>query len=74
MIQIDEDAESWATLMMFRDAAKANPALRREFVEGLAPEVVRAADECTGYEDFKHLLTQRDGSMSADGATQTKGR
>ena len=56
MIQIDEDAESWITLMMCRDAAKTHPDLRRDFEERLAPEVVRAGDECTDYADFKRRL------------------
>ena len=56
MVIIDEDNESWINLMMCRDAAKNNPELRKEFEERVAPEVVKAADECTDYEDFKRLL------------------
>lgn len=56
MIIIDEDAENWINLMMCRDAAKNNSELRKEFEERLAPEVAKAADECTDYEDFKCLL------------------
>lgn len=56
MVQIDEAQEEWINLMYCRDAAKTNPELRRDFEERLAPEVVRAADECTDYEDFKRRL------------------
>ena len=58
MIVIDDDAEDWGTLMMGLSAAKDNPNLRREFVEKLSPEVLRAADECSSYEDFKQRLTR----------------
>ena len=57
-VAIDEDAESWGTLMMGLAAAKDQPDLRREFEENLAPEVLRAADECSSYEDFKRRLAQ----------------
>ena len=53
---IDEERESWITLMMCRDAAKKDPDLRKLFEKRCAPEVVRAADECADYEDFKCLL------------------
>jgi len=58
MIVIDEDAESWTTLMMGLSAAKDNPNLRKDFEERVLPEVLRAADECSSYEDFKQRLTQ----------------
>ena len=61
-IQIDEDAESWINLMYCRDAAKNDPALRKVFVDRLAPDVLKAADECTDYEDFKRRL-ERGGTM-----------
>lgn len=53
---IDEDSESWITLMMGLDAAKEKPELRTEFEEKLPPEVLRAANECSSYEDFKQRL------------------
>lgn len=56
MVQIDEAHEEWINLMYCRDAAKTDPNLRRDFEERLAPEVVRAADDCTDYEDFKRRL------------------
>lgn len=55
-VYIDEDAESWINLAYCRDAAKTNPALRKDFVERLAPDVLKAADECTDYEDFERRL------------------
>lgn len=58
MIVIDDDAEDWVTLMMGITAAKENPRLRREFEEALSPEVLRAADECSSYEDFKQRLAR----------------
>lgn len=56
VVEIDDDAEDWVTLMMGITAAKENPRLRREFEEKLSPEVLRAADECSSYEDFKQQL------------------
>lgn len=56
MIVVDDDAEAWVTLMMGLASAKKQPRLRREFEEALSPEVLRAADECTSYEDFKQRL------------------
>ena len=53
---IDEDAEGWINLMYCREAAKGNPELRKELLERLSPEVVKAMDECTSYEDFKRRL------------------
>ena len=58
MIVIDEEAENWVTLMMGLAAAKEQPHLRREFEEALLPEVLRAADECSSYEDFKQRLAR----------------
>lgn len=56
MIEIDSSAEEWINLMMCRGAAKKDPELRKIFEERSYPGVVRAADECTDYEDFKRLL------------------
>lgn len=55
---IDEDAESWISLMYGLEAAKKSPELRQMLVERLAPEVLKAADECTNYKDFKRRLKQ----------------
>ena len=55
-IVIDENAESWATLMMGLAAAKDQPHLRKDFEDRVSPEVLRAADECSSYEDFKQRL------------------
>lgn len=54
--EIDEDAESWCTLMMGLAAVKEQPHLRKDFEERVSPEVLRAADECSSYEDFKQRL------------------
>lgn len=56
MSTIDEAHEEWINLMYCREAAKNDPALRQIFEERSYPGVVRAADECTDYEDFKRLL------------------
>lgn len=56
MIVIDEDAESWTTLMMGLASVKDQPHLRKDFEERVSPEVLRAADECSCYEDFKQRL------------------
>lgn len=58
MIVIDEDAESWISMMTGLAAAKKQPRLRREFEEKLSPEVLLAADECSSYEDFKQRLAR----------------
>lgn len=55
---IDEDHESWIALMMGLAAAKEQPYLRKDFEERVSPEVLRAADECSSYEDFKRRLEQ----------------
>lgn len=57
-IAIDEDAESWATLMMGLAAAKEQPHLRKDFEERVSREVLRAADECSSYDDFKRRLAR----------------
>ena len=56
LMYIDEDAESWINLMYCREAAKDAPELRQQLLERLSPEVVKAMDECTSYEDFKRRL------------------
>lgn len=53
---IDENAENWINLMYCRDAAKGTSELRKELVKRLSPEVVKAMDECTSYDDFNRLL------------------
>ena len=55
-VVIDEDAESWATLMMGLAAAKDQPHLRKDFEDRVSPDVLRAADECSSYKDFKQRL------------------
>lgn len=55
-IYVDEERESWINLMYCREAAKTDPELRKIFVDRLPPEVLRAADECTDYEDFKRRI------------------
>ena len=55
---VDDDAEDWGTLMMGIEAAKEMPHVRKELEEILEPEVLRAADECSSYEDFKQRLTR----------------
>ena len=54
----DDDADEWISLMMCRDAAKTSPALWDEFEKRLPAAVVKAADECTSYGDFKRLLLE----------------
>ncbi len=57
-VQIDEAAEEWINLMYCRDAAKRTPELHRLMAERVSPEVLKAADECTDYEDFKRRLAE----------------
>lgn len=58
MNRINESAEDWINIMYARDAAKKSPELRKLFEERLSPEVLKAVDECTDYEDFKRRLEQ----------------
>lgn len=53
---IDEDHESWVNLMMAVESAKGDPGLQELLKERVPPEVLCAAGECCGYEDFKHRL------------------
>lgn len=53
MVHVDEAREEWINLMMCRDAAKTNPELRKIYEERSYSGVVRAANECDDYEDFK---------------------
>lgn len=53
---IDEEHEDWINLMYCHEAAKESPELRKLLEERVSPEVLKAADECSGYEDFKRLL------------------
>lgn len=53
---VDEDAESWINLMYCRDAAKTDPELRKLLAERLSPEVLKAVDECSSYENFKQRM------------------
>lgn len=57
-VVVDDDAEDWGTLMMGIEAAKEMLHVRKDFEERLAPEVLRAADECSSYEDFKQRLAR----------------